>query len=83
MSKRVRTLSVALLLELLLGGCAANRYVQATGAATTQEQHERDLAGCRVTATASQAGNYRISSAIIAEQTIEDCMRSKGWIPAP
>jgi hypothetical protein len=67
----------------LLGGCAATHYVQATGAKVTEEQHERDLAGCRVTATASQAGNYRISSAIIAEQTIEDCMRSKGWIPAP
>ena len=47
-----------------------------------EEQHERDLAGCRVTATASRAGNYGLDASLTAEQTIEDCMRAKGWVPA-
>jgi outer membrane biogenesis lipoprotein LolB len=64
---------------LLLAGCVTGwsnkNYVKA---GATEQQHERDLAECKVTATGSQAGNS-IGSAIIAEQTLKNCMESKGW----
>jgi uncharacterized lipoprotein YmbA len=75
--KNLMTVTIA---ALVLVGCAtgwSNKHYVKAGA--TEQEREFDLAGCKVTATASQAGNYTIGSVIIAEQTLADCMVSRGW----
>jgi outer membrane biogenesis lipoprotein LolB len=59
----MKNLMTATIAGLVLTGCVTGwsnkNYVKA---GATEQEHERDLAECNVTATASQAGNYSIGS---------------------
>jgi hypothetical protein len=77
----VKVLFVILLCTSLIG-CAATHYAHVGPGPADQETHDRTLASSKVTATEARGGNYKLSADIDAEQTIENCMRSKGWVAA-